>query len=342
MCKQVPLLCCLYWHEVPVRIVTMKSPYLFLFLLVPLFILLQVDTQEEKIVVPDKSVNTWGKVFGTEPEFYFAEDVSKQQIDLTKKYYKIAAEHWGNYGPLEFWLVGNNEDAARKLDKEYCALRTQKSPSMPAEHCMNRGHNFITYAKEGNAGLNLRRNEYEEWSGFIITMTSKYPSPAEDDYKPVLFHEYFHVYQQAHIHTRDESEREKLAKKNPWWLEGGAEYMGQFLYSKQEGVRDGYLKEVMQWKLNSIKDLKKDQRIDQIPYGPDARIAYDLGSWFIAFLVNESSEESYRVDFFNDLNDEGFEGSFMKHFGASSTDLLTEFHSDFLNLPISKKMEIIP
>jgi len=320
----------------------MKSPYLFLFLLIPLFIFFQFDTQEEKKVVPDQSIDTWGKVYDVEPEFYFADDVSKQQIDVTKKYYKIAAEHWGNYGPLEFWLVGNNEDAASKLDKEYCALRTQKSPSIPAEHCMNRGHNFLTYAKEGNAGLNLRRNEYEEWSGFIITMTSKNPSPTEDDYKPVLLHEYFHVYQQAHIHTRDESEREKLAKKNPWWLEGGAEYMGQFLYSKQKGVRVGYFKEVMQWKLNSIKDLKKNQRIDQIPYGPDARIAYDLGAWFIAFLINKTSEEAYRIGFFEDLNEEGFEGSFAKNFGASSSQMLDEFHEVFLHLTTDAKLQILP
>ena len=173
-------------------------------------------------------------------------------------------------------------------------------------------------------------------------MTSKNPSSNEDDYKPVLLHEYFHVYQHAHIHTRDESEREQIAQKNPWWLEGGAEYMAQLLYSKQEGVIDGYLKEVMQWKLNSIKDLKEDQRIDQIPYGPDAKVAYDLGAWFIAFLINKTSEEAYRIGFFEDLNDEGFEGSFMKNFDASSSQMLEEFHEEFLRLTTDAKLQILP
>ena len=135
-------------------------------------------------------------------------------------------------------MVGKSEDAARKLDEKYCALRKLKSPSIPEEYCLNRDHNFVTYATEGNAGLNLRRNNYEEWSGFLITMTSKNPSPTEDDYKSVLFHEYFHVYQQAHIHTKDESQRQRMSLENPWWLEGGAEYMAQRLYSKQDGVRD--------------------------------------------------------------------------------------------------------
>ena len=293
---------------------------------------------------PSTTVNAdnWGKATSKKAEFYSATDVENSHIDLTKKWYEIASNAWGNYGPLEFWLVGKSEDAAGKLDEEFCSMRKRKSPSIPIEACLNRGHNFVTYAKEGNAGLNSRRNEYEEWSGFIITMTSKNPSPNEDDYKPVLLHEYFHVYQQAHIHTKNESEREQMGQKNPWWLEGGAEYMAQMLYSKQDGVRDGYLKEVMQWKLNSIKDLKEGQRIDQIPYGPDARVAYDLGAWFIAFLISKTSEEAYRVSFFKDLNNEGFEGSFMKNFGTSSSDLLQEFHSKFLNLATSEQMKVIP
>ena len=320
----------------------MKSPYLFLFLLIPLFIFFQLETQVKEKISFDDSLDTWGKIVESEPEFYFASDVSEHQVNLTKEYHKIAADHWGNYGPLEFWIVGKSEDAAEKLDEEYCSLRKKKSPNMPIEYCLSRDHNFVTYTKEGNAGLNLRRNEYEKWSGFIITMTSKNPSPNEEDYKPVLLHEYFHVYQHAHIHTRNESEREQLAKKNPWWLEGGAEYMAQLLYSKQEGVREGYLKEVMQWKLNSIKDLKKDQRIDQIPYGPDARVAYDLGAWFIAFLINKTSEEAYRIGFFEELNDEGFEGSFMNNFGASSTQMLDEFHEEFLQLTTDAKLQILP
>jgi hypothetical protein len=320
----------------------MIHKYLFILVLSLISICNSCAFENREELVFDDSLDTWGETTEIEPEFYAAEDVSPEAIALTKQYYKIAAENWGNYGPLEFWLVGKNEDAASKLDKEYCALRTQKSPGIPAEHCINRGHNFVTYAKEGNAGLNLRRNNYEEWSGFLITMASKNPSPTEDDYEPVLLHEYFHVYQQAHIYTRDESEREELAKKNPWWLEGGAEYMGQLLYSKQEGVKGGYFKEVMEWKLQSIKDLRKGQRIEDIPYGPDARLAYDLGTWFIAFLIHRSSEEAYRVDFFQDLNDLGFEESFKKNFGSSSEAMLDEFHEVFLPMSNQDKLAILP
>lgn len=318
----------------------MKRKYLYLLLAALVLNACSIDDRDELTFIDSK--DTWGKIIELEPEFYAAEDVSEQTISLTKQYYKIASEHWGKYGPIEFWLVGKSETAARKLDEQYCALRKRKSPSVPEEHCLNRGHNFVDYATDGNAGLNVRRNKYEEWSGFLITMAAKNPSPAEEDYKPVLLHEYFHVYQQAHVYSRDEGQRESMSKKNPWWLEGGAEYMGQLLYSKQEGVREGYFKEVMRRKLQSIQDLKEDQRIDQIPYGPNARVAYDLGSWFIAFLIHKTSEEAYRIGFFKTLNDEGFEGSFVTNFGMSSAQMLDAFHADFLPLSAEEQLAILP
>mgnify|MGYP003325577986 CR=1 FL=1 len=53
-------------------------------------------------------------------------DNSKYQIDLTKKWYEIASKAWGNYGPTEFWIVGNSESEAIKLTDQYCELRIKK------------------------------------------------------------------------------------------------------------------------------------------------------------------------------------------------------------------------
>jgi len=286
--------------------------------------------------------DAWGTTTNQKAEFYAASDVPKSQITLTERWHEIATKAWGNYGPLEFWIVGKSEAAAKILDRKYCDIRKQKDPSIPLRHCLNRGHNFVSYARGGNAGLNTRRNENEKWSGFIITMSAKFPGPKEEDYKSVVLHEYFHVYQHAHIHSRIRSKRESLHQKNPWWGEGGAEYMAQLLYSRQKGVRAGYLKEKMKRKLRSLKDLQEGESIQDIPYGKRARIAYDLGSWFIAFTISKSSEEAYRVKFYKDLNTKGFEGSFAKNFGFSSKDLLNEFHNTFLKLSLEDKLKIIP
>ena len=151
--------------------------------------------------------DNWGKTTAQKAEFYAASDVPRSQIDLTTQWYEIASKAWGDYGPLEFWIVGTNEAAATALDKRYCELRKQKDLTVSLEHCLNRDHNFVSYAKGGNAGLNIRRNENDKWSGFIITMSAKFSGPQEEDYKPVVLHEYFHVYQHAHIHSKKDSER---------------------------------------------------------------------------------------------------------------------------------------
>ena len=286
--------------------------------------------------------DNWGIITTQQAEFYAASDVPRTQIDLTRKWYEIASNAWGNYGPLEFWIVGTNEAAATALDKRYCEIRKQKDLTVSLEHCLNRDHNFVSYAKGGSAGLNTRRNEYEKWSGFIITMSAKFPGPQEEDYKPVVLHEYFHVYQHAHIRSKNDFERQSRNLKNPWWTEGGAEYMAQLLYSKQNGVSSSYLKEMMERKLRSLKNLREGESIKDIPYGKRGRIAYDLGAWFIAFIINKTSEEDYLVKFYRDLNSKGFEGSFIKNFGSSSKDLLDEFHYTFLKLSIEDKMKIIP
>ncbi|MEE3177617.1 MAG: hypothetical protein VX269_09710 [Verrucomicrobiota bacterium] len=286
--------------------------------------------------------DNWGIITTQQAEFYAASDVPRSQIDLTRKWYEIASTAWGNYGPLEFWIVGTNEIAATTLDKNYCELRNQKDKTVSIEHCVNRDHNFVSYAKGGNAGLNTRRNENEKWSGFIITMSAKFPSPQEEDYKPVVLHEYFHVYQHAHIYSKKNSERKSRNLENPWWSEGGAEYMAQLLYSKQNGVRPNYLREIMERKLRALKDLRDGESIKDIAYGKRSHIAYDLGAWFIAFIINKTSEEAYRVNFFKDLNAKGFEGAFVKNFGASSNDFLDEFHKIFLKLSLKDKVKIIP
>ena len=287
--------------------------------------------------------DAWGQVTTQYPEFYASNDVPKYQIDLTKKWYEIASKAWGNYGPTEFWIVGSDESEAIKLNEKYCRLRRQKDYNVNFDACINRDYNFIDYARNGGAGLNLRRNEWENWHGYIITMASKNPNPRENDYKVVVLHEYFHVYQHAHIFSKDDFERDSRNKKNPWWAEGGAEYMAQLLYSKQKGVNSSYLKSAMKSKLNSLSQLGSNVNIKNIPYDDEkTHIAYDIGAWFIAFLIHKTNEETYRVKFFKNLNEMGFEKSFMNSFGSSSDKLLEEFHYKFLKLSTEDMLKIIP
>ena len=283
----------------------------------------------------------WGQITTDEPEFYAASDVNESIIELTKTWYRVAANTWGNYGPTEYWIVGKSESASAELDKLYCDIRKEKSGHR-INNCLNRDYDFISYAKDGNAGLNLRRDQGDSWDGFIITMSAKRPSPDEEDYKSVSLHEYFHIYQHAHVFSKKRSERDAMNKKNPWWMEGGAEYMGHLLYSKQPDVSEGYLKERMTWKMETKSELNPGERISEIEYGSRGNIAYDLGSWFIAYIISRSSLDSYLINFYDNLNELGFEESFVKNFDVSSQEMLDDFHNIFLKLPIEDQLNIIP
>ncbi len=285
--------------------------------------------------------DAWGQVTTQYPEFYASKDVPKYQIDLTKKWYEIASKAWGNYGPTEFWIVGNSQSEAIELTDQYCELRIKKGQNISKTDCIN-GHSFVDYSKYGGAGLSTFRNNWDNWSGFVIGISSK-PPPEVDDYKVIILHEYFHVYQHAHIFSKDDFERDSRNKKNPWWAEGGAEYMAQLLYSKQKGVNSSYLKSAMKSKLNSLSQLGSNENIKNIPYDDEkTHIAYDIGAWFIAFLIHKTNEETYRVKFFKNLNEMGFEKSFMNSFGSSSDKLLEEFHYKFLKLSTEDMLKIIP
>ena len=297
---------------------------------------------------PDESdevvEDSWGQLTTEIPEVYFTSDIPQSQIDTLMSAYNTSSGVWGNYGPLEFWIIGTDWDAAYELDRQYCSVRAEKDSSITSDdeqYCLDRSHNMTSYAENGGAGLGLYRSYHENYSGFVLTFASKNPYPDETDYTAVAYHEYFHVYQQAHIFTKDHDERQELSGGNPYWGEGGAEYMAQLLYSRQDGVDSNYLKDRMTWKMEAKNDLQNNESIVDIPYGPRGHIAYDLGSWYVAYIINQTSEDAYLNGFHDDLNELGWEGSFVENFGISSEQMLSDFE-DFLALPIEEQLEIIP
>ena len=289
----------------------------------------------------------WGETASFLPEYYFTADIDTNQINQIIEYHTIAKQAWGSYGPLEFWVIGTNISDAIQLDEYYCELRVEKDPCLGNDYlqwCLIREYNFEDYANEGGAGLSLIREDNANCNGYSymqITLSSQYPFPNESDYNVVTMHEYFHAYQHAHIDTYDYDQRAELMVVNPWWSEGGAEYMAQLLYSQQEEVYDNYLRDRMTWKMQSKNDLFENELISDISYGERAYIAYDLGTWAIAYLISIVDIETYRSNFYNDLNEYGWEESFNINFGMTSDEFLIAFH-EFLELNINDQLSIIP
>ncbi len=307
-----------------------------------------------QIICPDGTNGTieWGVITCAEPEVFRTSDVSNETQSLTFEWYNIAATEWGNFGPVEIYIIGSDIDAAKQLEDEYCERHKALDSNWNEEwDCANDNYQIFTrYVEEGGAAISTFKRTYIEYDFMMMIMSAKYPGPTEEDYKPVVLHEYFHIFQHSQISdecsgdSRDTCERDSKmgGEQNPWFAEGGAEYMAQTLYSKQEGVRDNYLREVMQNKLDYSKDdyLGQNVSLDQLTYSSEINV-YGVSTWFTAYLIHNEGIDAYLNGFYSDLDELGFNGAFEKHFEKTKVEYITEFE-DFLNQSNEEIMSIIP
>ena len=60
---------------------------------------------------PENQVYEWGDIIDAPPETFFASDLSEEVRNGVNNGLQDAAEAWGNYGPLEYWVLGTDTDA---------------------------------------------------------------------------------------------------------------------------------------------------------------------------------------------------------------------------------------
>ena len=69
---------------------------------------------------PSQTEDVWGKIVETKPEVFFASDISQKIRDGFMSDLNLITSELGNYGPLEWWNLGRDIDAANELAKIYC------------------------------------------------------------------------------------------------------------------------------------------------------------------------------------------------------------------------------
>ena len=323
------------------------------------------DTEKPSTSYEDSDVSNeifWGAT-EEQPEVYAADDVSQETIDLTVEWVNKAIGYWGSYGPLEIWIVGAGKEETIALDEKWCDVRTEKDPTWNKQwDCANGDpygsgdgwSPFYRYITDGGAAVsNYIRDDIGYYFNALI-MSSKYPGPEEEDYKPVVMHEYFHVYQQANLSIPELPDTDgdwRTSNRNvyfngfelqvPFLMEGGAEYMAQYWYSMEPGVDAGYLKRVMEYKAEAIKPyFNTGKSLRELGYDEEFN-SYDILTWFVAYLVHNTSEETFRIDFWTQIEDLGFEEAFKSNFGKSADEMIAEFDT-WVAQPIDVLLEIIP
>ncbi len=110
------------------------------------------------------------------PFAFFASDLSQNVIDGVNLALKTAAEEWGKYGPVEYWVFGTDKQASLDLINKFCERRETLNQWTMTE-CLTRetdetaDHSMIAYQKVGeNAILNNRIiNKPSQVEGFYFT-----------------------------------------------------------------------------------------------------------------------------------------------------------------------------
>jgi hypothetical protein len=326
------------------------------------------DTDEET----DSEAYEWGQPYFESPLTFFASDLPQTVRDGVNHGLADAIYTWGNVGPVEYWVMGLEEDPAIALIGEFCQRRAQRG-EWDEESCMAHNtqadgeHNLYSYLQVGQHAVaqnmamgSMGRNGNREWN--LHLFSSSYPfgfvdmfenaSPEEET--KTLFHEYFHAVQHAHIQSMDFQERDDLLGPT-WFVEGGAEYMANYGVSK--GWANGTMStpksndypsfaERMQWKMmggkQSIEEYCPDTAFQDISYAdPCSYAAYELGAWGIAYLLSVTSQEQLLQSFYLKLNSRGWEGAFTEAFQRTPDEFYAEFAA-FLALPIEEQLAILP
>ena len=83
------------------------------------------QTTSESSANEDTVADTWGQIIEAPPETFFAADLSDDVRSGLTNTLLVATSEWGNYGPLEYWVLGTDLKAAQELTELFCERRSQ-------------------------------------------------------------------------------------------------------------------------------------------------------------------------------------------------------------------------
>ena len=312
----------------------------------------------------------WGAIRCEPAEAFFANDLSQVVRDGINQGLMHAASVWGNYGPLEYWVMGTDDEAGLALIETFCERRAARGDwdkvSCLQHHTREDGeHNLLSYLRVGQEVIandqpmgTAGRNGRRDWN--IHLFASSYPFAfdrlfgiAPEEETKTVFHEYFHAVQHAFIDSLDYQRRDELLGPT-WFVEGGAEYMAQ-LYSEKllndgtierSGVSYPRFAERMEWKMLGGKETLDREcpgmSIADITYAdPCSYSAYELGAWGHAYLQHLAGEEALLEIFHPYVEELGWEAAFERAFGMTSEIFYIQFET-FLERPLSEQLAILP
>ena len=273
-------------------------------------------------------------------------------------------------------LDKNNPESALALEPVYCEFLEEEHKKLfiqdgyDSSRCGDNEDSREEYERNGLfvepnggvAGSAISSIPQRDGYNLFISRTHDLPQHASS-MGYVTLHEMFHIFQTSHYST-DSYDGQRMLNGRfsgdnpeddvPWWNEGAAVYFSYIDYART--INDmSWFKDQMYCALLCEKDRYGNKsrleifkesgvKLNNItfsgnPEPVDKQIAYEIGAWFIAYLVNEHGEDKI-LDIYSLYEEFGFEKSFEMQFGKDYRTYLNEFY-EFLNLPEDQIMAIL-
>ena len=302
---------------------------------------------------------SWSQPFDEMPSFFFANDVVDDVRTGMVETMAAATKAWGNFGPIEYWVLGTDPDAAKALIDTFCQRRADRG-DWSLNACLQREkraqHGLRSYQEVGAEALSQSQPRSDaghnggfDWgihrfsSSIPLGMSGLLGVPGDEDQKTVL-HEYFHAVQHAHVRDLDRDARDR--KLGPvWFMEGGAEYMAMTKHAQLQA--DGTLPvwDNGEWQFNyrnyrknmgqkfrrSARDHKSHDCVSEmqkIDYdSPCRQYFYDGGAWAIALLVSRHGDEVLLNEFYPRLESMDWAAAFEATFDQTPEAFYEDFRA---------------
>ncbi len=305
-------------------------------------------------------------------EVFAANDVEDSVAEAILASLNLAANMWGLYWPVEYWVMGLDPEAGEELVDRFCSRREERDEwdykSCMAREAGSEQHSMIEYQQLGAQAVAENRafgtaghNGGFDWGIHRFTTTlpwglaGRFGTPGAEDVKTVL-HEYWHAVQHSFISTLDRDKRDR-AMGPVWFAEGSAEFMAQ--YGAAQLISEGLMPEVPkgEWPFsyeeqmaNKLWDIENEfangcaerNLSSIIEYSdPCSRVGYELGAWAMALLLSETGTDVLLNDFHPIVERVGWEEAFEATFGRTVAQLDQDVKR-FWELPRNQKMALLP
>ncbi len=314
----------------------------------------------------------WGQIVDFEQDVFFGSDIGQEARAGFSSTLNFVIDFYGNYGPTEWWIVGNDQSAIDQLASLYADRRQERNQLDEYDGVgdyeitlSNIKEGFGGYAGVTNAGLNGSRED-----GYHLLMVSEgiltggggqptslvveNPNLSMD----TVAHEYTHLVQSALLFNKESFCEPDNCYRVGWgptfFAEGSAVYYGEYIPRKLlydggnivwQNLQEG-LKSRMQNIMNQIQSSLvncPNFDVNEIDYSTrDSCSPYEFGAWGTAYLLNKvGDQDAMWKSFWPNIDQLGWDQAFEATFGLSLEQFNQEF-LDFLELPIEEQLEIIP